>query len=388
MTRVETADPAVRALATRWRFLADDGAGAADGLALDEAMMAGYSRDAEPRPPTLRLYTYASHAALCGRFQHLGAEIDLDACRRTGTPFNRRPTGGGAIVMGAGQLGVAVVTRAPGAESPKELLERFSRGVVAGLARLGIGAEFRGKNDLKVDGRKIAGLGLYLDGRGGLLFHSSVLADLDIAFMLEVLDIPAAKLGAAAVEAVGKRVTTVSRETSEVWDGATLREAVALGFAEALGLALEPGAPTADERRRAVELEAEKYSTDEWLSLRSPQADATATAMLRTPGGLVRCYLALQGDTIKSALFAGDFNEIPEPLARFESGLKWSRLDRARLERLAAQACPEPRGTGLGVAPGELVDAVLRAGERALVREIAAPPRLGSCYFPETEEAR
>lgn len=368
-------------MSTRWRFLADDGAGAAEGLALDEAMMAGCSRDAEVRAPTLRLYTYASHVALCGRFQHLEAEIDLDACRHTGTPFNRRPTGGGAIVMGAGQLGVAVVTRAPAAESPKELLERFSRGIVAGLSRLGIDAVFRGKNDLKVDGRKIAGLGLYLDGHGGLLFHSSVLADLDVPFMLDVLDIPAAKLGARAVEAVEERVTTVSRETGDAWDGASLRHVIARGFAEALDVELEAGEPTADERRRTAELVAAKYATDEWLFQRSPREDATATSMLRTPGGLVRCYLALQGDTIKSALFAGDFNEIPVPLARFESGLKWARLDRARLERLAAETCPA--GTDLGVEPGELVDAVLAAGERAQVREVAAPDRLGSCYFPE-----
>ena len=178
----------------RWRYLADDGTGAAEGLALDEALMSSHVRTAAPAPPVLRLYTYESHAALCGRFQHLEAEIDIAACRQTGTAFNRRPTGGGAIVRGAGQLGVAVTTRAPVSERPKATLLRFSEGVVAGLAKVGIDASFGGKNDLKVDGRKIAGLGLYVDAAGGLLFHASVLADLDIPFMLRVLDIPAAKL--------------------------------------------------------------------------------------------------------------------------------------------------------------------------------------------------
>ena len=164
-----------------WRLLADDGAGAGEGLALDEALMAGYARGAPPRPPTLRLYTYADHAALVGRYQHLDAEVDREACRSLGVQVNRRPTGGGAIIMGRAQLGVAVVTRAPAAERPRELLERFSGGIIAGLARLGLTVGFRGKNDLEVDGRKIAGLGLYLDGEGAMLFHSSVLADLDVA---------------------------------------------------------------------------------------------------------------------------------------------------------------------------------------------------------------
>ena len=223
---------------TQWRLLCSDQVDAARGLAVDEALMAGHARGAEQQQPALRLYTYRDHTALCGRYQNLRSEIDIDACARTGTTFNRRPTGGGAIVMGAGQLGVAVVTRAPATQHPKGLLEELSHGIVSGLAKLGVEAEFAGKNDLKVDGRKIAGLGLYLDGEGGLLFHSSVLADLDIGFMLEVLDTPASKLGQAGVEAVGQRITTVSRETGERWDGERLREVVALGFSEALGIDL------------------------------------------------------------------------------------------------------------------------------------------------------
>lgn len=368
-----------------WRLLADDGAGAAEGLALDEALMAGYQRgaaDAADRAPTLRLYTYRSHAALVGRYQHLEAEVDLDACARTGTGVNRRPTGGGAIVMGAGQLGVAVVSRAPAAERPKELLERYAAGIQAGLAELGVTARFRGKNDLEAGGRKIAGLGLYLDGQGGFLFHSSVLADLDVPFMLDVLRIPAAKLGDKAVAAVDERVTTVSRETGEAWDGARLRDVIAVGFAKALDLDLEPGEVEPAERDRAGRLAAEKYASADWLAQRSPHPDATATALLKTPAGLVRLYLALQGGTIKSALFTGDFNELPVALGRFEEALRWKALD-------ADVLAPAARATGVGEALGlpipAVVGAVLEAGDRAGGRAVAAPRRLGSCYFPEVD---
>lgn len=343
--------------------------------------MASHSRTSPRASPVLRLYTYRNHAALCGRYQHLEAEISLDGCKRTGTAFNRRPTGGGAIVMGAGQLGVAVVTRAPAAKRPKEVLLRYSQGVVSGLGKLGIEASFGGKNDLVVEGRKIAGLGLYLDSEGGLLFHSSVLADLDIPFMLQVLEIPAAKLGDKAVTAVEQRVTTVTRETGQPWTGATLREVMALGFAEALGWELEESEPTADELSRTASLVESRYATEEWLFQRTPQPDATATTLVKTPGGLIRLYLALQGDTIKSALFTGDFNEIPQPLANFEAGLKWARAERNEVARIAARCFAE--GTGLGVDAEMLTAAVLEAADRAAVRELAAPNRPGSCYFPE-----
>ncbi|HEU5448174.1 MAG TPA: biotin/lipoate A/B protein ligase family protein [Acidimicrobiia bacterium] len=373
-----------------WRLLTHVGVGAAAGLALDEAMLAGYSRDAgefhqpPPKqwPPTLRLYTYRSHCALVGRYQHLEAEVDLDACRRTGTGWSRRPTGGGAIVMGAGQLGVAVATRAPAEQNPRALLGRYAEGIVAGLAELGIEAAFAGKNDLTVGGRKIAGLGLYLDPGGGLLFHSSILADLDIRFMLEVLNIPAAKLGDKAVAVVGERITTVTRETGRTVDGIDIRDVIAIGFAKALGIELQPGATTEAEDARAAVLEAERYGSDAWCFEHSPQPDATATSVFKTPEGLVRCYLALHGPTIKSALFTGDFNAVPEPLARFEASLRWARLEEATLEKLAASSCPD--GTGLGVPPSDLVKAVLAAGERAVAP--AAPVRpSGSCYFPEAQ---
>ena len=364
----------------RWRLLSGEEVGAAEGLALDEALMAGYGR--EDRPPTLRLYTYRG-AALIGRYQHLEAEVDLEAARRTGTDVNRRPTGGGAIVMGEGQLGVAVVTRAPGAAHPRQLLARYASGIQAGLAELGIEAGFRGKNDLEVGGRKIAGLGLYLDGRGGLLFHASVLADLDVGFMLEVLRIPAAKLGDKALAAVEERVTTVSRETGEPWTGLALAEVVATGFAKALVLDLEEGQPDALEAGRAARLVVEKYGRSAWWADRSPQEDATSSSVLKTPEGLVRCYLALHGPTIKSALFAGDFNAVPAPLARFEAALRWARLEESEVHRLAAAACPQ--GTGLGVPVDDLVRVVLDAGARARRRSAAAPVRPeGSCYFPET----
>ena len=96
---------------TAWRYLADDGVTASFGLAADETL--ARRQGVEASPPTVRLYTYASHCALIGRFQRLHAELRLDECRRLGVAVNRRPTGGGAIIMGRDQLGVAITVPAP-----------------------------------------------------------------------------------------------------------------------------------------------------------------------------------------------------------------------------------------------------------------------------------
>ena len=119
-----------------WRYLADDGVTAAFGLAADEALTRRCG--AGLAPPTVRLYTYRSHCALVGRFQRAAAEVRLDECRERGVAVNRRPTGGGAILMGADQLGVAVMT--PRGELERSY-DRIRELVVAEPARDELDAE-------------------------------------------------------------------------------------------------------------------------------------------------------------------------------------------------------------------------------------------------------
>lgn len=364
-----------------WRLLSDDGVDAADGLALDEALMARYARDEPDRPPTLRLYTYASHCALIGRYQNLEAEVDTAACQRTGTAVSRRPTGGGAIIMGSGQLGVAYLTRAPAGKPPREIIAELAGAVAAGLAELGITAVFRGKNDLEADGRKIAGLGLYVDQAGGMLFHASVLADLDVPFMLQVLRIPAAKLADKAAAAVGERVTTVTRESGRPFDGAAVRPAMACGFAAAFGAVLAPGRPTEAEQALAATLAADRYRAPAWLADRSMSADGSGSAALKSPAGLARVYLTTHGDLVKNAIVVGDFNELPPALLELESALRWRRLDEDSVAEAVARSGAD---AALGVPAGQVVAAVLSAGQQARSRGAAEPVRAtGSCYFPE-----
>jgi lipoate-protein ligase A len=364
-----------------WRLISDDGAGAAEGLAMDEALMTRYARGEPDHPPTLRLYSYRSHCALIGRYQNLAAEVDLDACQRTGTQVSRRPTGGGAIVMGSGQLGVAFVGRAPADRRPRELIEELAAGIVAGLAGLGITAVFRGKNDLEAEGRKIAGLGLYIDPAGAMLFHASVLADLDITFMLEVLRIPAAKLAGKAAAAVAERVTTVTRQAGRAYDAAALRPVIAGGFASVFGVTLEEGVPDQAERALAARLAASRYRAQAWLAERSVAADGSGSALLRTPAGLATIYLTTHGDVVKTAMVVGDFNELPSALAALESAVRWKRLDEASVTEAVTRS---GAGPALGIPAAQLAAAVLEAGRQAGQRAAASPVRsAGSCYFPD-----
>ncbi len=383
-----------------WRYLADDAVGAAEGPATDEAMLLRYGRGGltpasraasaiASATATLRLYTYRPHCALVGRYQSLADEVDLDFCADNDVEVGRRPTGGGAIIMGPGQLGIAVASAAVAEEAPRETLRRYADGVLAGLRQLGIEAAFRSKNDLEVEGRKIAGLGLYLDPRGAVLFHASVLVDLDVSWMLQVLRIPGAKLAGKATGAaealagrIGERVTTVSQELGRRRLAAEVRGAFVLGFSKLFEVALVPGNLDEAERAGRDRLVRERYNSPEWVHQRSPRRDARGTALLKTPEGLLRVYVATHGEVIKSALITGDFNLLPAGIADLEAGLRWCPAERQRIREVTASTLTSD---ALGVPAETLAATLWEAVERALeLQHQARPVRLeGSCYFPD-----
>ena len=332
-----------------WRLITDDGVSASFGLAADEALS----------PPTLRLYTYRSTCALVGRFQNVAREIHVDFCRDNSVAINRRPTGGGAIVMGADQLGVALrVPALPG--RTRELMGRFSEGVVAGLSDLGIEACFRGKNDLEVDGRKIAGLGLHRDLSGGLLFHASVLVDLDVRAMLRILKTPFEKITDKEIATVAGRTTTVRKTIGRELPLEDVRSAVASGFARAWSVTLTPGAFTDEERAAIDRLETEKYGTEAWVFQTTLVPDAAGSARVKTPGGLLDVHVSLVGRMIKAVYIRGDFFAPESAVADLEARLRWHP---ATPEAVAQTV--RSRADEMGIPPDALIEAILAAAQQA-----------------------
>ncbi len=367
-----------------WRYLSDDEVGAAAGLAADEALMLGYGRagSAESRA-ALRLYTYRPHCALVGRYQIVEQEVDLERCAALGIEVGRRPTGGGAIIMGPAQLGVAIAASALAERTPRQALQHFAAGILASLAELGIEASFRSKNDLEVGGRKIAGLGIYLDPRGALLFHSSILVDLEIEAMLAVLKIPGAKLSDKAVSRVEERLTTVSREIGQQLQAADIRQQIAGALARHFDIELHPSCLSPVEIERYQEL-VELYTSEAWLHPASPRRDAQGRATLKTPAGLLRIHVGVHGGVLKSVLLAGDYNLLPAGIARLESALKWCRAE-PRVIAEVSERCLDHED--LAIAPTKVAAAISKAVARAVRLGQRSYPRreAGSCYFPESE---
>jgi len=358
-----------------WRLLIDDEVTAGFGLAADETLArrvgCGDSR------PTLRLYSYRSHCALVGRFQNVEQELHLDYCRQHRITVNRRPTGGGAIIMGADQLGVALTV--PGRErhaygGARQLMERFSAGLLQALDHLGIEAAFRRKNDLEVGGRKIAGLGIYRDRSGGLLFHASLLVDLDVPLMLQVLRISLEKIADKDIESVASRTRTVRSILGGDVPFDRVREQVAAGYANAFDVALEPAGWNSSEREAIAALERSKYGTHEWIFQHTEVPDLLATARIKTPAGMLEVRATLAGRQIKAVYLSGDFFASEAAVADLEGSLRWHSSDPAVIRATLAPVY-ERWAQDLEALPlTTVVEAIQHATMRAQALAESGPP--------------
>ncbi|MCK5667167.1 MAG: hypothetical protein KAI17_26960, partial [Thiotrichaceae bacterium] len=348
-----------------------------------------YHQGGATYPASLRLYNYQDYAVLAGRFQAIDAEIDIEACETNGFEYGRRLTGGGAILMGSGQLGICFATSSKTFvwENVRELYHLFSAPVIKALEILGIEAKFRSKNDLEVNGKKIAGLGVHVSASGAIQFHTSLLVDLDIEQMLKVLKIPIQKYSdKKKISSVEQRITTVARELDRKVSLEEVIKTVKHCFAEAFEANFIDEGFTVTESHEIKELEEKRYLSKDWIFQRSPQSDMTGMSLKKTPAGLLRTYIGLKGETIKSVLITGDFFEQADIFNQIESDLKWSSMDKDNIRRVVDNVLESKSlaGSLYGLNSAVISECIWLAAQRAMAAERYTYK--GSCYYPKKEK--
>ena len=336
--------------------------GGRENIAFDQALIslhaAGRIQD------TLRFLQFRP-CVLAGRHQVLEEAVDLAACREAGVEVGRRVTGGGALYLDEGQFGWELVfarSRLPFADL-SAAARAICEAACQGLARLGIAARFRPRNDIEVDGRKLGGTGGFFEGRS-LFYQGTMLVRFDPARMVRLLRVPAAKLARHGAETAAQRIVTLAELTAGAPPPlAEVKAALAQGLAEGLGLALEPAAVSALEEEEAARLFAEEIGTDAFVGLDGVRAAEPAQASASTTGasGTIRLDLFIEGlgePRIRETLISGDFfatppravldleaalrgvplGEADAALAAFFAGTRIGGLDAATLRGLLSEA--------------------------------------------------
>jgi lipoate-protein ligase A len=310
------------------RYIHNEALCVAEGLAIDEAICESVAGG--KTPPTLHLYHYLP-CAIVGRYQNTASCLRLHRCEAHGISVNRRITGGGTVFMTPDQMafGLALPDSLPHLPKTVKGAFEFLAAILArALATFGLQAEFMGKNDLTVGGRKIAGLAISQDMDGVTFFHTSLLVDFDLETMLDILNLPVPETLDRGISCFSERMTTMRRELAGCpITLAEIQEATLRALRNSLGLEFPQTEMAAREIERVRELRLEKYDNDEWIyGVRAPRR-RMASAEERTPGGLIQVHLCLSGGVIESILITGDYFSRTREIARLESLLKWTSIN-------------------------------------------------------------
>jgi lipoate-protein ligase A len=272
-------------------------------------------------------------------------------------------------------------------EHISELYKLFSAPIIEALNELGIAATFRSKNDLEVNGKKIAGLGVYVNPKGAIQFHASLLLDLDIEAMLKVLRIPIQKYSdKRKITSIEQRITTINRESSEPINMISLKALVQEKFTTVLGKSFDTNSISATEQEIINQISAETYQNEDWIFQKSQQADMTGVSLKKTSAGLLRTYIGLKGENIKSVLITGDFLDQEDMLSDIESSLKWGPVDKTHITTVVAKVVEKhsskQNSFNNKLAKEDIVNAIWMASQRAIAANKYTYN--GSCYYPKS----
>ncbi|WP_237771360.1 lipoate--protein ligase family protein [Kribbella sp. ALI-6-A] len=245
-----------------WEFVHDVPREPALQMALDEVLTEQVGSG--QRPPTLRVWEWASNAVIIGSFQSLRNEVDLAGAAEHDVTVVRRISGGGAMFVEPGNTITYSLYVPESLVSGLSYVESYAfldDWVVGALNELGIAATYQPINDITSPAGKIAGAAQKRFAGGAVLHHVTMAYDMDAAKMLQVLRIGREKLSDKGTKSAAKRVDPLRSQTG--LDRADVIDRMVGTFRARYGLA--PGEISPETVAEAEERVVKKFGTEEWL---------------------------------------------------------------------------------------------------------------------------
>ncbi len=147
---------------------------------------------------------------MIGKHQNPLKECRCEQLENEGGNLARRLSGGGAVFQDLGTLMFSFI-------SDRELynLDRQLRVILQAVNSFGINAEFSGRNDLTVSGKKFSGNAFYFKGRAAL-HHGTLLINSDLTRLARYLTVSREKISSKGVDSVQSRVVNLSALSGDI----------------------------------------------------------------------------------------------------------------------------------------------------------------------------
>ncbi|MBR1966160.1 MAG: lipoate--protein ligase [Lentisphaeria bacterium] len=240
-------------------------------------------------------------AVIIGRNQNTLAEINSDFIRAKNINVTRRNTGGGAVYHDLGNINYSYITNFEEGKSIN--FADFAIPIIKTLAESGIHAEFSGRNDILIDGKKISGSAQSRIG-SRILFHGTMLFDVNIEDLVNSLNVSGIKISGKGIASVRSRVTNIKEHFSQNINVKDFINSISTSLRRQFNVTQDYVVP---EKiiQEAEKLAQTKYRTWEWNYGNSPEFNYEKSS--KFTGGNVTLQLDIQKGKILNAKFNGDF---------------------------------------------------------------------------------
>ena len=262
-----------------------------------------------------------SPAVIVGVNQNALQEVDLAYTDAHGIKVVRRQTGGGAVYHDLNNLCYTVI--APYDEKVDNY-RKFTAPVIEYLNSLGVKAEFSGRNDIVIDGKKISGNAqTVVNGR--IMHHGTLLFDTDTSVLTAALKPNKLKIESKGIKSIRARVTNIKEYLPDM----TVAD-FKKGLSEFFAKDCENYRLTDGDIAAIKALVKNKYSTYEWNIGRSPKGKNLFE--YKFPFGIFSLYFDTEEGKMKNVEITGDFFSFKD-VKEFVRSLQGTKFTKADIER-------------------------------------------------------